>query len=155
MDVYVPPGNCWGQSPSPTVENESALSPGWGPCFPVSLPPAGTPTPTSHLHLQMSPSARLEFQGALWSTIIPKYSHQCSCSVGELDLSHEKKSGTVCKHAPSGNCSSYFFHWGFFSWSSLSLEVFFHRAFDQENKDVTISCQCSSITVIAMALCIF
>ena len=110
MDIYLPPGNCQAQSQRPTVEDESALSPGWGPCFPVSLPPAGTPTPTSHLHLQMSPSARLEFQGALWSTIIPKYSHQCSCSVGELDLSHEKKSGTVCKHAPSGNCSACFFH---------------------------------------------
>ena len=33
----------------PTVEDESVFSSGWGPCFPVFLSPAGTPTPTSHL----------------------------------------------------------------------------------------------------------
>ena len=49
MDIYLPPGNCQAQSQRQTVEDESAFSSGWGPCFPVFLPPAGTPTPTSHL----------------------------------------------------------------------------------------------------------
>ena len=34
-------------------------------------------------HLQMSPGARLEHQGALWSTILPKYSHPRCFSGGE------------------------------------------------------------------------
>jgi len=49
MDIYLPPGNCPDQSQRPTVEDKSAFSSGWGPCFPVSLPPAGKPTPPSHL----------------------------------------------------------------------------------------------------------
>ena len=144
MDIYLPPGNCQAQSQRPTVKDESDFSSGGVPVFQclclLQEPQPQHPT----WHLQMSPSARLEHQGALWSTILPKYSHPRCSSVGEwLDLSHEKKSGTVCKDAPSGNCSACFFHWGFFSWSSLSLEVFFHRAFDKENKeDATISCQC-------------
>ena len=136
MDVYLPLGNFWAQSPRQDLRlivSSPLCGAPLAQCFCLLQEPQ-LQHPT--WHLQMSPSARLEFQGALWSTIIPKYSHQCSCSVGELDLSHEKKPGTVCKHAPSGNCSSYFFHWGFFSWSSLSLEVFFHRAFDKE------TCQC-------------
>ena len=48
MDIYLPPGNCQAQSQRQTVEDESAFSSGWGPCFPVSLPPAGTPTPAFH-----------------------------------------------------------------------------------------------------------
>ena len=137
MDIYLPPSNGQAQSQRPTVEAESAFSSGWGPCFPVSRPLAGTPTPPSHLAPPDEPHAKLEHQGMLWSMIPPKYSHLWCFSVGELlDLNHEKKSGAVCKHAPSRHCSACFFHWGFFSWSSLSLEVFFHRAFDKE------TCQC-------------
>ena len=49
MDIYLPPGNCQIQSQRQTVVEESAFSSGRGPCFPVSRPPAGPPTPTSHL----------------------------------------------------------------------------------------------------------
>jgi len=49
MDIYLPPGNCQAQSQRPTVKDESDFSSGGGPCFPMSLPPAGTPTPISHL----------------------------------------------------------------------------------------------------------
>ena len=65
MDVYLPPGNLRAQSQRPTVENESAFSSGWGPSFPVSLPPAGTLTPASHLAPPDEPYARLEHQEVL------------------------------------------------------------------------------------------
>ena len=81
MDIYLPPGNCQAQSQKPTVEDESAFSSGWGPSFPVSLPPAGTPT--SHLAPPDESHARLELQGALWSTILPKYSHLWCFSADE------------------------------------------------------------------------
>ena len=35
--------------PLRNIMDESTFSSGWGPCFPVCLPPAGTPTPTPHL----------------------------------------------------------------------------------------------------------
>ena len=74
MDIYLPHGNCQVQSQRPTVEDESAFSSGWGPCFPVSRPPAGTPTPTSHLEPPDELHAKLEHQGALWSAILPNTS---------------------------------------------------------------------------------
>ena len=75
MDIYLPPGNCQAQSQRQTVEDESAFSSGWGPCFPLSQLPAGTPNPTSLLATPDELHAKLEHQGALWSTILPKYSH--------------------------------------------------------------------------------
>ena len=73
--IYLPPGNGQAQSQRPPVEDESAILSGWGPYFPMSQPPAGTPIPTSHLAPPDEPHAKLEHQGALWSTILPKYSH--------------------------------------------------------------------------------
>ena len=75
MDVYLPPGNLRAQSQRPTVEDESAFSSEWGPCFPEFLSPAGTSTSTSHLAPPDEPLAKLEYEGALWGAILLKYSH--------------------------------------------------------------------------------
>ena len=72
MDVYLPLGNFWAQSARPRVEDDSAFSSGWSHCYPGFLPPAGTRAPTSHLSPPDDPSARLEHQEALWSTILQK-----------------------------------------------------------------------------------
>jgi len=49
MEVYLPPGNFWAQSPRPRVEDDSAFSSGLGVFCPGFLPPAGAPDPTSHV----------------------------------------------------------------------------------------------------------
>ena len=161
MDVYLPNGHCWAQSSQTKIWGcDCLLLWEWVPvphCF--CLPQEPQPQhPT--WHLQVSASARPEHQGALWSTILQIYSHPLNSSGGEIRISgHERNSGTRGKLVPPGNCSaSFFFPWEFLTWSSSSLEGFFHQACRKGNEEAAVSCLCYSMTAIPgiiMALYIF
>ena len=74
MDIYLPPGNFWAQSPRKELKMIVSSPLHGAPlaqCFCLLQEPQPQ-HPT--WHPQMSPSARLEHQGALWSTILPKHS---------------------------------------------------------------------------------
>ena len=72
MDVYLPPGNFWAQSPRQELRM-IVPSPLHGAPLAYCVCLLQEPQPQHPTcHLQMSPSARLEHQGALWKTILPK-----------------------------------------------------------------------------------
>ena len=72
MDVCLTPGNFWAQSPRQEVRM-IVPSPLCGAPLVYCVCLLQEPQPQHPTwHLQMSPSARLEHQGLLWSMILPK-----------------------------------------------------------------------------------
>ena len=138
MDVYLPPGHCWAQSPQ---------TKSWG--WECLLLWNGVPVPQCFwllqesqpqhptCYLQKNHSARPEHQGTLWRAILPTNSHPDSSSAGEwLFWSHY---WTVCKFVPPGNCSASFFPSGFLARSSFSLEANFHPGLGKETEKIQLA----------------
>ena len=76
MGVHHPADKAGPSQHSPRVEDESAFSPGSGVPVPHCFCLLQEPQPQHPTwHLLVSPSAGPKHQGALWSTILPTYSH--------------------------------------------------------------------------------
>ena len=151
MDVYLHLVIVWPSKHRPRFEDESVFSSGNGVHFPHCLCLLQEPRPQHPTwKVQMNLSARPEHQGALWSTILLKYSHPACFSRGEKwILGHWRNSGTVCKRVSPGNFSTRFFLGECLAWSSSLLAGFFHQAWGYGNQEgAAVSSLCDAMTVI-------
>ena len=145
MDVYLPPGNFLAESPRQELKMivPSPLSGvPLAQCFCLLQEPQPQ-HPT--WHFQMGPSVRLEHQGSCGAPSSQNtHIHDVPQGVNSYIWATRRNLGQTVSMFPEEIVQwKCFFHWRYFSWSSLALEVFFHWTFDKENKeDAPFSCQC-------------
>ena len=144
MDVYLPPGNFLAESPRQELKMivPSPLSGvPLAQCFCLLQEPQPQ-HPT--WHFQIGPSARLEHQGSCGAPSSQNtHIHDVPQGVNSYIWATRRNLGQSVSMLLQEIVQHVFFHRGYFSPSSLSLEVFFHWTFDKENKeDAKIIFQC-------------